>query len=79
MNYELFRAAWYEALTEVGMWSYLSPPTDTVDLGQMSRTYQVYVHLGSSQGIKPFNVTASLSWPWDALHSARTATVEEIE
>jgi hypothetical protein len=77
MNYEQFRTAWHEALTEVGMGSFLSPPTEAVDLGQMSRTYQVYVRAGSSQGVKPFNVTASLSWTWDALQSARTATVEE--
>jgi hypothetical protein len=43
----------------------------------MNRTYEVQVHFGSSQGIKPFNVTACLSWTWDALQSARTATVEE--
>jgi len=77
MNYEQFRTAWYEALTEVRLGSYLAPPTETLDLGWMSRTYQVYVHFGSSQGIKPFNVTASLSWTWDALQAARTATVEE--
>jgi hypothetical protein len=77
MNYEQFRTAWLEALTEVGLGSYLAPPTETLDLGRMSRTYQVYVHFGSSQGAKPFNVAASLSWTWDALQSARTATVEE--
>lgn len=77
MNYEQFRAAWYEALTEAGMWSYLAPPTETVDLGGMSRTYQVYVHLGHSREIEPFHVSASLSWTWDALQAARAATTEE--
>jgi hypothetical protein len=77
MNYEQFRTAWHEALAEVGMGSYLAPPTETLNLGRMSRKYQVYVHFGSSKGVKPFNVTASLSWTWDALQSARTATVEE--
>jgi hypothetical protein len=77
MNYEQFRAAWYKALTEAGMWSYLAPPAETVDLGSMSRTYQVYVHLGRSQEVEPFHVSASLSWTWDALQSARAATTEE--
>ena len=77
MNYEQFRIAWYEALTEAGMWSYLCPPIETVDLGQMSRTYRVYVHLGHSQEVKPFHVSANLSWTWDALQAARTATTEE--
>jgi hypothetical protein len=77
MNYEEFRAAWSEALTEAGTWSYIGPPSDTVDLERMSRTYQVYVHLGHSQEVKPFHVSASLSWTWDALQAARTATTEE--
>jgi hypothetical protein len=48
-----------------------------VDLGNMDRTYLVYVHLPSSQEVKPFHVTARLSWTWDALQAARTATTEE--
>jgi hypothetical protein len=77
MNYEQFRAIWYEALTEAGMWSYLAPPTETVDLGNMSRTYQVYVHLAFSQEVKPFHVSARLRWTWDALQAARAETTEE--
>jgi hypothetical protein len=77
MNYEQFRATWYEALREAGMWTYLAPPTETVELGSMSRTYQVYVFLGRSQEVAPFHVSASLSWTWDALQAARTATTEE--
>jgi len=77
MNYEQFRAAWYEALTEAGMWSHLAPPTETVDLGGMSRTYQVYAHLGDPGKFDPFHVSASLSWRWDALQAARVVTSEE--
>ena len=77
MNYEQFRAAWYEALTEAGMWSYLAPPIETVDLGSMSRTYQVYVHFGRSQEVEMFHVSARLRWTWDAMQAARTATTEE--
>jgi hypothetical protein len=77
MNYEQFRVAWREALTEAGMWSSLFAPTETVDLSQASRTYQVYVHLGRSQEVEPFHISARLSWTWDALQSARTATTEE--
>ncbi len=77
MTYEQFRTAWYEALTEAGMWSYLARPTETVHLGGMSRTCQVYVHLGHSREIEPFQTSASLRWTWDALQAARTATTEE--
>ena len=59
------------------MGSHLFPPTETLDLRSMSRTYQVYAHLGFSQEIKPFHVSARLSWTWDALQTARTATTEE--
>ncbi len=41
MNCEQFRTAWVEALTEVEIRSYLALPTETFDLGRMSRTYQV--------------------------------------
>ena len=77
MNYEQFRAAWHEALTEAGMWSFLAPPTETVELGGMSRTYQVYAHLGRPGEFDPFHVSASLRWTWDALQAARAATTEE--
>jgi hypothetical protein len=43
----------------------------------MSRTYQAYVHLGRSQEVEPFHVSARLGWTWDALQAARTATTEE--
>lgn len=55
MNHEQFRSAWYEVLTEAGMSSHLAPPAETVDLEGMSRTYQVYVHLGHSQAVEPFS------------------------
>jgi hypothetical protein len=77
MNYDSFRAAWQQALREAGLQPFLFPPTETVDLGRMSRTYQTDIHLGSAQQAEPFYVTASLTWTWDALQSARTATTEE--
>jgi hypothetical protein len=77
MNYEQFRAAWYKALTKAGMGPFLFPPTETVDLDSMSRTYQVYVHFGRSQEVEPFHVSARLRWTWDAMQAARTATTEE--
>ena len=77
MNYEQFRAAWYAALAQAGMTSHLAPPAETVELGGMSRTYHVYVHLANPGKFDPFHVSAGLSWTWDALQAARTATSEE--
>jgi hypothetical protein len=86
MNYEQFRATWYEALAEVGMSSFLAPPTETLDgsasltagLGAMSRTYQVYAYLEASRALDPFHVSARLRWTWDALQAARTETTEVV-
>ncbi len=43
----------------------------------MARTYKVYVLLGQAEQVEPFDVSARLSWTWDALQAARTATTEE--
>lgn len=77
MDYELFRAAWHDALHESGMLPYIFPPNETVDLRHMSRSYHVTASLSSNEQPRPFYVSLGLSWVWDALQSARTATVEE--
>ena len=79
LNYDRFRAAWQEALDASDMRAFLCPATETLDLSQMSRTHETHVLLvpGRDPTIEPFTVSASLSWTWDALLSARTATTEE--
>jgi len=77
MNYEQFRASWLEALSAAGMPSFLFSPAETIDLDDMCRTHQVYVHLGRSEQVEPFHATARLTWTWDALQTARTNTTEE--
>ena len=77
MNYDEFCTAWHQALSAAGIRPFPFPPTETVDLGHMSRTYEAYVGLGGTRRVEPFDVTAKLSWTWDALHCARTNTTEE--
>jgi len=77
MDYELFRGAWHDALHASGMMPYIFPPSETIDLRHMSRSYHVTASLPSNQQPRPFYVSLGLSWVWDALQSARTATVEE--
>ncbi len=77
MNYEQFRAIWHQALDEAGLLSFPPRPSESVDLGRMSRTYRISVTPGREQRAKPFHVAAELSWRWDALQSARTETTEE--
>lgn len=76
MDYTTFRTLWNEALTAAGL--QLSPvrSKETIDLQTMARAYELYLSFGQDRA-KPFYITARLSWQWDALHSARTATTEE--
>ena len=61
MRYEEFKAAWDEALREVRL-----PGCDrgeeTLDSRSMERRYQVYIEPLGGQQVKPFYVTAKLSW-----------------
>jgi hypothetical protein len=77
MNYDQFRAFWHEALDEAKLLSFPPRPAETIDLGDMARTYRIFVERYRLQRAGPFHVTAELSWRWDALQTARTATREE--
>ncbi|MFQ5344042.1 MAG: hypothetical protein ACE5F6_21070 [Anaerolineae bacterium] len=77
MNYDHFRTAWHEALNTADLLPFAPWPTETIDLGQMGRTYSIIMVLRDMQQAKPFYVTAGLSWQWGALQSARIATTEE--
>jgi hypothetical protein len=76
MNYDLFLAAWQQALVAARLQT-LSFPTETIVLYNMARAYRDYVSLGRPFGASRFSITAELSWEWDALSSARSETVEE--
>ena len=77
MNYEDFRTLWHEALAKARLPSTPFWPTETIDLRQMDRAYQVYMPVHHRNQARPFHVTIELNWRWDALQSARTATTEE--
>jgi hypothetical protein len=71
MQYEAFRAAFDEALREsrlttIGQWGKES----------LDRTYEVYVHAVGARKAEPFWPSAKLSFRWDSLTTARTATNE---
>ena len=76
MKYDSFRMAWQEAVAGTGL--QIGGFTDeTIKLRNMARTYRTYVSRGGLPPADAFNVTAELSWEWDALLSARSETVEE--
>jgi len=76
MRYEDFRATWDAALRDAGFLS-IGPPNQTFDTESCTKKYQVFVEPRGGQDGAPFHVTATLSFSWDALKTARTATSEE--
>ncbi len=76
MDYDLFRMAWQEVLAGAGL-QVRSFTDETISLRNMARAYRTHVSLGGMPPADAFNVTAELSWEWDALLSARSETVEE--
>jgi hypothetical protein len=45
--------------------------------GSLDRNYEVYVEPLGGQDAEPFFVAATISFRWDSLSTARTATTEE--
>jgi len=76
MRYEDFKVAWTRALHESGLPT-IGWPTETMDLGTMSRRYRVAFEPHGGQDSAPFHVTATVEFRWDALKTARSATTEE--
>jgi len=77
MNYNQFRTLFHEALEIAGLAHLPFQPIETVELGGISRTYEITVMSDGAQRVSPFYVTATLNWRWDAVLAARSATSEE--
>lgn len=77
MDYNGFRTLWHETLSAASLSPFTPRPSETIDVRGMNRTYRIHVSLPDARRARPFHVTATLSWRWEALHSARTATTEE--
>lgn len=77
MNYDQFRAVWQDTLDAAGLLPFPPQPTEAVELGWLSRMYEINVSLRSIQRAGPFYINAGLSWRWDAALAARSATTEE--
>lgn len=78
MNYDEFKAAFLAALADsrlpvIGV----GPGEEILDLRSMHRTFTVHVEPVGRQIGGPFHVAGTVSWRWDALQTARTATNEE--
>ena len=77
MNYDDFRTIWDETLSAARLLPFTAWPSETIEVHTMSRTYSILISWRDVGRTRPFYVTTTLSWEWDALQSARTATREE--
>jgi hypothetical protein len=77
MNYESFRSAWDDALRQSRLPMMGLYGNETLDLRSLDRTHKVYVEPLGGQDAPPFHVTATISWSWHALQTARAGTQDE--
>lgn len=78
MTYAEFKQAWTWALRDSALPIFgVDPIQESVDLRTMDRTCESFVEPFGGQDTEPFHVTASLSWRWGSIQTARTATTEE--
>jgi hypothetical protein len=50
---------------------------ETLDLRSLDREHKIYVEPLGGQDAPPFHITATLSWSWHALQTARAGTKDE--
>jgi hypothetical protein len=77
MNHQSFRSAFEAALRLSGLQTFGVGGHDLLDLQHLDRIHRVAVEPSGGQDTEPFLVTASLSWRWSALQTARANTTEE--
>jgi hypothetical protein len=77
VNYDDFKHIWVLALRESGLRTIgADDVSESLDLHSMRRTCKSSVE-PVGQDIEPFHVAGTLTWHWNPLHTARTATNED--
>jgi hypothetical protein len=77
MNHQSFRDAFEAALRRSRLAVFGVRGEELLDLHHLDRIHRIAVEPIGGQDAEPFLVTASLSWRWSALQTARTNTTEE--
>ena len=77
MKYEDFKSVFMKALRASGLPIIGAAGKETLDLHTTDRTFTIYVEPAKPRRGSPFHVSGTVSWLWDALQEARTATTEE--
>lgn len=76
MTYADFKFAFDAALAGSGL-AARADASERFDLRDLERICEVFVEPPDGQRAEPFGVGATLSWEWNALTEARSATTEE--
>ena len=77
MNYDEFKSAFMFALRESQLPMIGLTPDEVLGLRSADRTFTVGVEPMDRDIGRPFHVSAAISFRWDAIQTARTATCEE--
>jgi len=77
VNYDDFKAAFMSALRESGLPMIGLTPEEVLGLRSADRTLTLGVEPIDRDMARPFHIAATISFRWDALQTARTATCEE--
>ncbi|MFZ5890013.1 MAG: hypothetical protein ACOY0T_03010 [Myxococcota bacterium] len=77
MDYDCFRAVWNNALLESRLPTIGLHASETLDTRTLDRSHTVYVEPLGCQDARAFHVSATLSWSWHALHTARATTRDD--
>jgi hypothetical protein len=78
VRYDEFKSTFIAALRDSGLLTIGPRPSEEVlDLRTPERTVTVYVEPAGRDMAAPFHDSGKISWRWDALQTARTATTDE--
>jgi hypothetical protein len=77
VRYDEFRDAFFAALRDAGLRPHIGRPTETIDLTTTTRRWQAALGEPIPQRTEPFLTSATVSFEWDPVESARTYTTEE--
>lgn len=76
VKYQEFKVMFRRALEQEQLLGWESHE-DRLNLESMSRTHESFLGGIANQDAEPIHVSCRIHWTWDALQSARTATIEE--
>ena len=77
VNYDEFKSVFMSALRESGLPMIGLTPDEVLGLRSADRTFTLGVEPIDREIGRPFHIAATISFRWDALQTARTATSED--